>query len=80
MSSNGITLQSDALNDLKVTSQPRGIRLSDEYLKGYYYDSTAGQDTMVYVIDTGVDEWIPVSNISHQHKLSQGRPPNSHTS
>ncbi|KAI9820804.1 MAG: hypothetical protein M1827_005175 [Pycnora praestabilis] len=48
----GIDLQKNADDDLKVISQPKDTPNIDD-LPGYYYDSTAGQNTRVYIIDSG---------------------------
>jgi hypothetical protein len=55
-STNSIVLQANALDQLKLISQPQGVNLNDKTLRGYYYDSTAGQETTVYVIDSGVEQ------------------------
>ena len=47
------SLDASAGPDIKVISQPRGVSLDDSKYLGYYFESTAGQHTMVYVIDTG---------------------------
>ncbi|KAF6839681.1 hypothetical protein CMUS01_04188 [Colletotrichum musicola] len=55
-----IRLQSDALDELKVISQPAGANLAD--LPGYGYPAEAGKGVTIYVIDTGANaqntEWI----------------------
>ncbi|KAL0934950.1 uncharacterized protein CTRU02_209541 [Colletotrichum truncatum] len=54
-----IRLQSDAVDELKVISQPAGASLAD--LPGYGYASEAGKGVTIYVIDTGANaentEW-----------------------
>ncbi|KAF6817062.1 hypothetical protein CPLU01_13698 [Colletotrichum plurivorum] len=54
-----IRLQSDALDELKVISQPAGANLAD--LPGYGYPAEAGKGVTIYVIDTGANaqntEW-----------------------
>ena len=60
-STNGVILQADAPKHLKLVSQPKGVGLDDKALKGYYYDSAAGEETTVYVLDTGLDSSHPVS-------------------
>ncbi|KAK1999911.1 subtilisin-like protein [Colletotrichum falcatum] len=54
-----IRLQSDAVDELKVISQPAGANLAE--LPGYGYASEAGKGVTIYVVDTGVNgnnpEW-----------------------
>ena len=54
-----IEFDEDAVDDVKIISQPKGVTLDD--LKGYYYDGTAGQKTVVYVVDSGATPDTPVS-------------------
>ncbi len=65
-STNSIVLQADAFDSLKLISQPRGIDLNDQALRGYYYDSTAGQKTTVYILDTGLEQNHPVGPYIHE--------------
>ena len=50
---NKIEVIKDAVDDLKILSLPSGVAEKDPNYLGYYYDATAGQDTMVYVVDSG---------------------------
>ncbi|KAK2050944.1 subtilisin-like protein, partial [Colletotrichum caudatum] len=58
-----VRLQSNAVNELKVISQPPGTRLSE--LPGYAYADEAGKGITIYVLDTGVNvqsrEWYMMS-------------------
>ncbi len=58
---NSITCERPAPADLKILSVPEGASLWET--QGYYYDSSAGQGTMVYVIEEGADTRIPVSDV-----------------
>ncbi|KAK1574358.1 uncharacterized protein LY79DRAFT_566041, partial [Colletotrichum navitas] len=55
-----IRLQSDAVDELKVISQPAGANLAE--LPGYGYAQEGGKGVTIYVVDTGVNsqnpEWI----------------------
>lgn len=62
-STNSIVLQVNALDQLKLISLLKGVNLNDKILKGYYYDSTAGQETTVYVIDSGLEQSHSVGSL-----------------
>lgn len=46
-------LQGDAVDELKMVSQPRGEKLSN--LAGYGYASEGGKGVTIYIIDTGAN-------------------------
>lgn len=50
---NKIEVIKNAVDDLKPLSLPSGVAENDENYLGYYYNATAGQDTLVYVVDSG---------------------------
>ncbi|KAK2048191.1 subtilisin-like protein [Colletotrichum somersetense] len=54
-----VSLQTDALRELKIISQPPGAAYAD--LAGYAYASEGGKGVTIYLIDTGVNigkpEW-----------------------
>ncbi|GJD02248.1 alkaline proteinase [Colletotrichum higginsianum] len=50
-------LQSDAVDELKVVSQPPGSNLKD--LPGYRYASEAGKGVTIYVMDSGANPQNP---------------------
>ncbi|KAH8734200.1 peptidase S8/S53 domain-containing protein [Ilyonectria robusta] len=56
-------LQGDAVDELKMVSQPRGEKLSN--LAGYGYASEGGKGITIYIIDTGANaqhsEWLGMS-------------------
>lgn len=60
-------LKSDkpALDQLKLVSQADGQKFGD--LDGYYYDSTAGEATKIYIIDSGVETSHPVCQRPGSH-------------
>ncbi|KAK2023989.1 subtilisin-like protein [Colletotrichum zoysiae] len=61
-----IKLQSDAVNSLKVISQPAGAKLTE--LPGYGYAEEAGKGVTIYVIDTGVNAINPEWSSMPGHK------------
>ena len=50
-----IVYQEDAPKDLKVVSWAEGKDFEDKNLKYYAYDKTGGQDSVLYVVENGID-------------------------
>ena len=50
-----IVYQDDAPTDLKVVSWAEGKDYDDNSLKYYAYDKTGGQDSVLYVVENGID-------------------------
>lgn len=50
-----IVYQDDAPTDLKVVSWAEGKDFDDNNLNYYAYDKTGGQDSVLYVLENGVD-------------------------
>lgn len=61
--SSSYILETNAPPELKIISQPMGVALDDKDYLGYYSDSTAGQDTRVYVVEIGAQTNHEVSLI-----------------
>lgn len=51
----GSILQPAAPQDLDLISWPPDTWLPDEGMKGYAYDPLFGQDTYIYIIDSGIN-------------------------
>lgn len=66
-------LDTNAPPEVRTISQLKGVALGDKDYIGYYSDSTAGQDTRVYVVETGAHTIHEVSlvriNTSSSFKL-----------
>ena len=50
-----IVYQDDAPTDLKVVSWAKGRDFDDNSLRYYAYDKTGGQNSVLYVVENGVD-------------------------
>lgn len=50
-----IVYQEDAPKDLKVVSWAEGKDFDDNNLKYYAYDKTGGQDSVMYILENGID-------------------------
>ena len=50
-----IVYQDDAPTDLKVVSWAEGRDFDDDSLKYYAYDKAGGQNSVLYVVENGVD-------------------------
>jgi hypothetical protein len=58
-----IELQENALPELRVISQPPAVPL--DTLSGFAYNSTAGKDITVYIMDSGANPDHRVSTLSN---------------
>ena len=50
-----IVYQDDAPTDLKIVSWAEGEDFDDNNLKYYAYDKTGGRDSVLYVLENGID-------------------------
>ena len=59
-----IIYQEDAPLDLKVVSWPQGKDFDDsDYLKYYAYDKNGGQNSILYIVENGIDPRNEVSTL-----------------
>jgi hypothetical protein len=58
-----ILLQANAREELRIISQPPDVDLAT--LPGFAYNSTAGKDVTVFIIDSGINPRNPVSALSN---------------
>ena len=59
-----IIYQEDAPPDLKVVSWPKGNHFDDSgFLKYYAYDRNGGQNSLLYIVERGIDSENEVSTV-----------------
>ena len=64
-----IIYQEDAPPDLRVVSWPKGKDFDDsEFLKYYAYDKNGGQNSVLYIVENGIDPGNEVSTLRRRQQ------------